>query len=144
MTVLEQSDIDALIASAPEPPAEPPPASTVHYELPPSPAPTDVSNEVLGRYALVAQPERLARLLPIKVPISVRLAETQMSVDRLLDLTVGTIIEFDRSADSDLDLVANNVPIGYGNAVKCGERFGLRVIKILPFAQRLLAEGLIR
>jgi len=144
MNALDQSDIDALVTSAEKQGGESP-APVPAGEI------VQVPDGLLGRpqdppdrFSLLAESESLKRLLPIQVPVRVRLAETKMSIGQLLDLSVGTIIEFERTADSDLDLVANNIPIGYGNAVKCGERFGLRVIRIIPWARRLLAEGLIR
>ncbi len=138
MKILDQSDVDALLASAttegPGGVADSPSDSQNKAELKPLPA----------EFKLRATESSLRRLLPIRVPVRVRLAECEMDVRKILDITVGTIIEFDRAADADLDLVANNVPIGTGNAVKCGEKFGLRVIRIQAWAQKLLAQGLIR
>ena len=143
MGLLDQADIDALLSSGSAPSSEGSSAST---GAPPAGTPRrpDRTAELPAQFRLAADEARVARLLPIRIPVQVRLAERHMNVGQLLDLTPGTIIEFDRSADADLDLVANNIPIGTGNAVKCGERFGLRVIKILPWAQRLLSQGLIR
>ena len=53
-----------------------------------------------------------------------------MRIDAILDIKVGTIIEFDVPFDSNLGLVAANRGIGSGQAVKVGENFGLRVAKI--------------
>ncbi len=142
MTLLDQSDIDTLYSAGSD--AESPPARKA--ETSPARVTTISENEPAldERYRLRASQVQLDRLVPIRLSIKVRLAERRMKVDQLLDLNVGTIIEFDRSADAVLELYANNVPIGIGNAVKCGEKFGLRVIRIQPLAQRLIASGLIR
>jgi flagellar motor switch protein FliN/FliY len=137
MKLLDQADIDVLLASG----AQAPPRSPSD---PSCTASDSTTPELPDQFRLAADENGIARLLPIKVPVQVRLAERIMEVAQLLDMTPGSIIEFDRPADSELDLYANNVPIGTGNAVKCGERFGLRTIKIMPWAQRLLAQGLIR
>ncbi len=91
-----------------------------------------------------ASPEQLRRIEPISVPVVVQLAERTMRLEKVLDISVGTIIEFEKLADSELDLLVNNKPIGTGNAVKCGENFGLRIIHIQPHIVRLLAQGLFR
>ena len=140
MQHLSQAEVDALLASASDL------ANEAGSALGTDDAPReqDPLPDLPPRYRLTAKNEEIERLLPIKIPVRVQLAQRTMRVKHLLELTVGTIIEFDRSADSDLDLVANNIPIGTGNAVKCGENFGLRVIGIQPWAQKLLATGLIR
>lgn len=143
MDLLDQADIDALLSSG-SVPASDASADSTAASPPRETRRPDRTEELPAQFTLAADEDRLARLLPIRMPVQVRLAERHMNIGQLLDLTPGTIIEFDQSADSDLDLVANNIPIGTGNAVKCGERFGLRVIKILPWAQRLLSQGLIR
>ncbi len=83
--------------------------------------------------------DEIRRVLRLKVPVIVRLAESEMSIEKALDLTVGSIVEFERAADSELSLIVQNVPIGTGNAVKCGENFGLRVISIEMPRQRAKA-----
>lgn len=144
MKMLDQSEVDALLTSAESLAEEADPLSDVSSgALSPaqsSPAGVELPEDM----KLFASEQAIERILPVQVPVMVRLAERQMRVDRLIDLTVGAIIEFDRPADAELDLVVANIPIGTGNAVKCGEKFGLRVIKIQPWAARALAMGLIR
>ncbi len=89
---------------------------------------------------LSANPD-LERLLHLQVPISVRLAERDMSVESILQLTVGSVLEFDRSADSELDLVVTGQTIGAGEAVKIGENFGLRITRIGTRYDRIRALG---
>jgi flagellar motor switch/type III secretory pathway protein FliN len=77
-----------------------------------------------------ALPEAVQRVLQIKVPIIVRLAQRKMPVSQVLDFAPGKIIDFERDADSHLDLMTNNRCIGRGTPVKVGENFGLRVTSI--------------
>jgi flagellar motor switch protein FliN len=143
MDILEQSEVDALLASAESGGGRVDPGpQTAGASGGPGPPPS--TRDLPEEFRLRAAPGTLKRLLAIRVPVTVRLAERQMPIEKVLGLTVGAIIEFDRHADSDLDLVVSNMPIGVGNAVKCGERFGLRVIAVQPLAQRLLAAGSIR
>ena len=71
--------------------------------------------------------ERVNRL---EVPIIVLLAEKTMTVQQVMRLSPGTIIELPKSAEERLDLLANNKVIGKGNAVKVGENFGLEITEI--------------
>lgn len=140
MKMLEQDDIDALLSSAGDLASEAGGgANATATESAPMPA-----GPLPPEFVLTADRNALRRILPIKIAVTVQLAECRMPLSKILDFTVGSIIEFDRLADSELDLIAKNTPIGTGNAVKCGEKFGLRVIKIEPKAQRLIARGLYR
>jgi len=67
------------------------------------------------------------RILKLKVPVVVRLAYRRMSVGEIMKITPGTILEFSRGIEQDLDLLINNHQIGNGVAVKVSEHFGLRL-----------------
>jgi len=86
------------------------------------------------------QPD-LQRILGLTVPVCVVLAECDMRIEAILNIKVGTIIEFDVPFDSDLGLVAANREIGSGQAVKVGENFGLRVSSIGTVRERINALG---
>jgi flagellar motor switch/type III secretory pathway protein FliN len=77
------------------------------------------------------------RILKLQVPVAVRLAERQMVMSEILKLGPGTILEFNRPADSELDLMVNNRQIGCGVAVKVNERFGLRINHLGDLQQRI-------
>lgn len=90
------------------------------------------------------QPKRdpnLARILELGVPVSVILAERPMPVETILQITVGTILEFDVPFGSDLSLVVGNRTMGRGQAVKIGEHFGLRITEIDSVRHRIEAMG---
>ncbi len=143
MDILDQSEVDALLssASAGSGIAEEAPG-TAFGEAAPA-APTRNVN-LPPELRLQANQVGISRIAAVKVPVIVRLAECRLNVNKILELTVGAIIEFDKASDSDLDLVVSNMPVGTGNAVKCGENFGLRVIRIEPWIQRIIAQGLYR
>jgi flagellar motor switch protein FliN/FliY len=79
----------------------------------------------------------LDRILHIQVPIIVRLAEKDLPLREVLNLSIGSIIEFDKNAEDLLDLMVNNQTIGRGEAVKIGEKFGLKVTDIGPVQERI-------
>ncbi len=72
----------------------------------------------------------LRRILDLVVPVIVRLAEQDMPVKKVLDLKLGSILEFDKPFEAELDLIVANHRIGKGQAVKVGENFGLRATRI--------------
>ncbi len=82
-------------------------------------------------------PERVRRILKLSVPLVIRLARRPMSVREILRIDPGTILEFDRTVDCELDLMINNCLIGSGIAVKVGENFGLRITRIGDVEQRI-------
>jgi flagellar motor switch protein FliN/FliY len=139
-----QDEIDALLAeagaliddvgdSAPTPRSEPPAVSAA--PIMPGPRP--------GRSPALAATEHEdpSRILNLEVPVIVQLAERTMPMADIMNLTTGAIIEFEKSADDDLDLMINNKCIGRGNAVKVGENFGLRINTIGSVRSRIKAMG---
>jgi flagellar motor switch protein FliN len=70
------------------------------------------------------------RLLAIEVPVIVQLGTRRMTVGEVMRFAVGAIIEFSKSAEEELELLANNKPVGKGHAVKVGENFGIKLTHI--------------
>lgn len=79
------------------------------------------------------------QILRIEVPLLVQLAERQMTLGQVLELTPGTIIELPKTAEEELEILVNNKVIGTGSAVKVGENFGIRVSFIGDLADRIAA-----
>jgi flagellar motor switch protein FliN len=109
----------------------PPPAPVA----PPSPAPVPSPPPAAAPVHL--SPDRLKRILKLRVPVVVRLAERPMLLSEIMKIMPGTILEFSRTVDEELDLLANNRQIGHGVAVKVNERFGLRVTYVGDVKGRL-------
>lgn len=88
--------------------------------------------------ALAALPPYIRSLLKIKVQLSVKLAETKLSVQRVLDLCPGSIIPFEKSCEESLSLLVGETEIALGEAVKSGDKFGLRIGSMVLPAERFL------
>lgn len=86
-------------------------------------------------------PSDLQRVLQLEVPIIVRLGHKQVSVNEVLGIRPGAIIELPKLAEDRLDLMVNNKVIGLGEAVKVGENFGIRVGHIGDVRERIEALG---
>jgi flagellar motor switch protein FliN/FliY len=72
----------------------------------------------------------LARFRRIPVQLSVRLAEKRIPVSQLLSITPGALITFNKSCEDHLDLYINNALYCRGEAVKIGEKFGLKINQV--------------
>ena len=70
---------------------------------------------------------RLARLLPIPVQVVVHLANKKIELGQLRALAPGSLITFSKNCEDPLDLYVNNRLYCRGEAVKIGEKFGLKV-----------------
>ena len=75
-------------------------------------------------------------LLRIKVPVGVTLAKTKQPVRQIVELVPGSILQFDKLCDETLTLEVDNQSIAEGEAVKVGDKFGLRITSmIMPEAR---------
>jgi len=81
------------------------------------------------------------RLMAIEVPVIVQLGVRRMNVGEVMRFAVGAIIEFSKSADEELELLANNKAIGKGHAVKVGENFGIKLTNISPVKDTIRKLG---
>jgi flagellar motor switch protein FliN/FliY len=66
-------------------------------------------------------------LLRIEVPVCVTLASQRKSIQDITELTPGAIIKFDKTCDEPLHLVVGDRAIATGEAVKVGDKFGIRI-----------------
>ncbi len=85
--------------------------------------------------------QRLRRILRLEVPVIVKVAEKQLPLGDVINLSPGSIIEFSRSSEQPLQLQVNNKIIGSGAAVKVGEKFGLRINRIAPVTETIRLLG---
>lgn len=77
-------------------------------------------------------------LLRIRVPVQVTLAETRRPLSEVLQFAPGVIIQFNKSCDEPLELQINGRTVAVGEAVKVGDKFGLRLTKMTPPPERYI------
>jgi flagellar motor switch protein FliN len=75
-------------------------------------------------------------LLKIRVPLSVTLAAKKQPVGQILEIGPGSILQFEKSCEDMLDLNVSNLAIARGEAVKVGDKFGLRVTSLILPGER--------
>jgi flagellar motor switch/type III secretory pathway protein FliN len=72
-------------------------------------------------------------LLKIRLPLVVTLARKRQPVGRIVEIGPGLIIQFEKSCEEMLDLEVGGHRVACGEAVKVGDKFGLRITSmILP------------
>lgn len=109
----------ATSAAAPAPATAPPGKATVVRK--------QFSNIEEG---LPILPPYTRSLLKIKVPVRVVLAEATLPVSRIVELAQGSIIPFEKSCEEMLTLDVGDCHVAIGEAVKVGDKFGIRISAI--------------
>ncbi len=85
--------------------------------------------------------KKLDSILKLEVPLIVRVGRRTMRLKEIAELSPGRILELNKPADDELDLLVNNVAIGQGQAVKVGENFGVSISFIGDLKARIEALG---
>ena len=78
----------------------------------------------------------LGLLASVKVSMTVEVGSTQITLQELLRLNEGSVVELDRMAGDPLDILVNGTPIAKGEVVVVGEKFGIRFDSIVDPTQR--------
>ena len=64
------------------------------------------------------------------MPVVVTLAEKRQKLSRIVELGPGAIIQFEKSCEEMLELGVGDRRVALGEAVKVGDKFGLRITSI--------------
>lgn len=96
-----------------------------------------------GQPHLPSSTRKLGRLRGLPVSVIVRLAEKKIELGQLLSLSPGALITFNKPCEDLLDLYVNNHLYCRGEAVKIGEKFGLKVndVGVVPVRQKPVIQG---
>lgn len=74
----------------------------------------------------------LSMLLDLSLPISIELGRTSMTVQEILRLGRGSVIQLDRLAGEPIDIYVGDRRFAEGEVVVLGEVFGVRITRVLP------------
>ncbi len=83
----------------------------------------------------------LDQILKVRVPLIVKVAQKRMNVNNVLKFSLGSIIQFNKDAYQQIDLMVNNHTIGLGQPIKIGENFGLRITQIGDIGDTIRSLG---
>ncbi|HVX11713.1 MAG TPA: FliM/FliN family flagellar motor switch protein [Pirellulales bacterium] len=81
-------------------------------------------------------PSYARSLLRIKVPVIVTLAAKKQPIGRIVELGPGSIIQFDKSCEEMLEMHVNDQLVAEGEAVKVGDKFGIRLTSLVVPGER--------
>jgi flagellar motor switch protein FliN/FliY len=74
---------------------------------------------------------KLGRIQDVKVPVKAVLGETELSLQEIAALSVGSIVELKKLAGEPVDFVAAGEVIAQGEVVVIDESFGIRLTKMV-------------
>jgi flagellar motor switch protein FliN/FliY len=73
----------------------------------------------------------MGALLDLTLPISIELGRTSMTIQEILQLGRGSVVQLDRLAGEPIDIFVGDRRFAEGEVVVLGENFGVRVTRIL-------------
>jgi len=81
--------------------------------------------------------QNLDFLLDIPLEVTVELGSTKLIINRMLQLTQGSVVELDKAAGEPVEIFVNNKLLGKGEVVVVNDRFGVRITEIISQAARI-------
>jgi len=85
----------------------------------------------LGAEALGSGEVPISMLMDLSLPISIELGRTTMTVQEILRLGRGSIIQLERMAGEPIDVYVGDRRFAEGEVVVLGEQFGIRITRII-------------
>ena len=76
-------------------------------------------------------PAALSMVFDLSVPVAIELGRTRMSVQEVLALGRGSVIQLDRLAGEPIDIFVGDRRFAEGEVVVVGEQFGVRITRIV-------------
>ena len=70
-------------------------------------------------------------LLKIEVAVAVELAHQRLPIHDIIEMGPGTLVKFEKTYEEPLELTIDGLPIARGEVVKVGDKFGLRIGKLV-------------
>ena len=104
-----------------EPTAEPNEAAEAAKETATATAPAPASDH----------PANLDFLLDVPVRLTAELGGCQMTMQELLDMDLGSVVQLDKPANANVDVYVNQKLVARGEVVVAEENFGIRIKEIV-------------
>lgn len=94
-------------------------------------ASTQQFQPLAGGMAYPVDPRRMDLLRDVIMGVSVELGRTRLTVQEILGLTPGSIVELDRAAGAPVDVLVNGTLIAHGEVVVVDEEFAVRISDVV-------------
>jgi flagellar motor switch protein FliN/FliY len=73
----------------------------------------------------------LEQLLDVALPVAIEFGRTSMTIQEVLDLGPGSVVQLDRMVGEPIDLYVGDRRLAEGEVVVVGEHFGVRITRLL-------------
>lgn len=100
-------------------------------------AATDVA-AAASKAGAAKQKQNLDFILDVTLQVTVEVGRARMTIQDLLQLGQGSVVELTKLAGEPLDIYVNGKPVARGEAVIVNEKFGVRLTDIISPDDRLL------
>ena len=88
-----------------------------------------------------ALPSSIDMILDVSLRVTVELGRSNLTVQEVLALGPGSVVELNKLAGEPVDILINDRPIARGEVVVVDENFGVRVTEVLSPRSRIEAVG---
>ncbi len=105
-------------------------ATTDRQDAAPTVAPVSLQ-PLFGQMPFPIDPRRIDLLRDVLMGVSVELGRTRLTVQEILGLTPGSIVELDRAAGAPVDVLVNGKLIAHGEVVVVDEEFAVRISAVV-------------
>ncbi len=89
--------------------------------------------------SLAAGPAPLETLLDVSMPVAIEIGRARMTVEEILQLGTGSVIQLDRAVGEPVDIYVSDRKLAQGEVVVVGEHFGVRITRVLSHGQEAAA-----
>ena len=78
----------------------------------------------------------LGVLMDVELPVSIRFGETEMILEEIVKLGIGSVIELNSGIDEPVELIVNNRILARGEIVTVDGFYGIRITEITSAGER--------
>jgi flagellar motor switch protein FliN/FliY len=100
----------------------------------------DLSELPRGAPGAVGVAGSLDTLLDVSLPVAIEFGRTHMTVQEVLELGSGSVIQLDRMVGEPIDIYVSDRKLAEGEVVVIGEHFGVRITRIVAGAEQPLPD----
>ena len=108
-----------------------PATDTPGAESSPADAPSTAALDELTEDTRAGEQLPLATLLDVTLPVTIEFGSTRMTVQEVLGLGCGSVIQLDRSVGEPVDVYVSDRKLAEGEVVVIGEHFGVRLTQVM-------------
>ena len=95
------------------------------------PTPADPGFDELAQMPADGGEVPISLLMDLTLPLSIELGRTSMTVQEVLRLGRGSVVQLDRLAGEPIDVYVGDRRFAEGEVVVLGEHFGIRITRIV-------------